>query len=625
MTISSLNTLHRVKHGFSALLHPARLSLAQQLVLLTLLPAMVTMLGAITILAHRHALRMTELSRANAQVIVQAQRLRDLREPARMPHLEWAQPDTQRARLRSDSGEILERDPSLGLTVAMAIPGAYESKKSQVTSSLNLAAVANARNEIWIDIATVVAASLLSVMLAGWWAKHMISSPIGRLGAAVDRLGAGQDVRLEIAGSSEVQHLQRGFNQVARTLAKNRRALKSRISEATSELVRKNQQLELASRAKTRLFAAANHDLRQPLHALTLLSDSLANGETDPLRLQRIEYIRECVESLNRQFGELMNLSQLDAGVLKPKWSEFALDRLFDELSRNFRPAAEQQDLRLVVRKTDVWVRCDYVMLSRILSNLVANSLRHTRQGGLLVGARRRGNEIRIDVWDTGIGIAPQHQKRVFQEFYQVNPQSSSHMKQGVGLGLATVQQLAALLDAPVTLTSAPGKGTCVRISVRAAMPIPPEPQAVSPPTQPEEAALCLSGLRVLAVDDEPAILEGLQTALGSRGAQVFTAQTHAEALALADAWSHPPDVVLSDLWLEDGDNGLDLFAALKRHPRGIKADTARLLVTGQTTSDCLREVVKAGVAVLYKPVQPRVLHQAIAAQLAAARGWVRA
>ncbi|MGQ3198234.1 MAG: sensor histidine kinase, partial [Hydrogenophaga sp.] len=125
-------------------------------------------------------------------------------------------------------------------------------------------------------------------------------------------------------------------------LAESHRLLQSRITEATAELARKNQQLEVASQAKTRLLAAASHDLRQPLHALTLFSDGLANGETDPLRLQRIGHIRECVDSLDRLFSELLNLSQLDAGVLQPQWVDFPLDRLFDEISRNFRPVAEQ-------------------------------------------------------------------------------------------------------------------------------------------------------------------------------------------------------------------------------------------------------------------------------------------
>jgi len=285
---------------------------------------------------------------------------------------------------------------------------------------------------------------------------------------------------------------------------------------------------------------------------------------------------------------------------------------------------AEQQGLRLVVRKTELWVRCDYVMLSRILNNLVSNSLRHTVEGGVLIGARARGKGVRIDVVDTGVGIAAQHQARVFEEFYQVEPASRSNGPggaRGMGLGLATVQRLAELLNTRVELSSRLHKGTCVRVQVRAApaaLPASVAP-APAPATTADDNGASLADLRILVIDDERTILEGLSVVLGNWGATVLAAQTRAEALALADHWDTPPDVVVSDLLLQGGDNGLDVIAALERHPNGIGPGTARLLVTGETKPDRLREVAAAGIAVLYKPVSPRVLRQAIQAQRAAA------
>ena len=251
----------------------------------------------------------------------------------------------------------------------------------------------------------------------------------------------------------------------------------------------------------------------------------------------------------------------------------------------------------------------------------VSNSLRHTHEGGVLVGARRRGRAIRIDVWDTGVGIAQEHQERVFEEFFQVDPQRTQGMSRGMGLGLSTVQRLAALLNTRVELRSVPGKGTGVRLLVRAAEPM-AAGGAMEPATLPAplDAPANLEGVRVLVIDDERTILEGLQVVLSSWGAQVMAAQTRAEALAMADAWDEPPEVVLSDLLLQGGDNGLDLLHALERHPRGIREGTARLLVTGETKPDRLREVAQAGIMVLYKPVSPRALRQAIATQLATVR-----
>jgi len=622
---------------FRALRRLVRLTLAQQLVLLALLPAMVATLGTIAVLTRQHLANVTELMRANAQTVAlqvatvaqsQIQHM-DRRALQRTAQSGSYQPYVQQVQIWSDDGEIVANSETVdrqrveGLQVVAPIIGDDGKHAGKVMVEMSLDAVTNARKAVWFNVVLVLFASLGGVGLAGWWAARRISAPIRALGEAVDRLGAGENAQVRVQGTAEVRRLQDGFNQAARALSESRNLLESRIVHATAELASKNQLLEVASQAKTRLLAAASHDLRQPLHALTLFSDGLANGETDPGRLQRIGHIRECVESLDRLFTELLNLSQLDAGVLQPQWTDFALDTLFDEISRNFRAVAEQQNLRLVVRKTDAWVRCDYVMLSRILNNLVSNSLRHTAEGGVLVGARRRGKGIRIDVWDTGVGIAPHHQARVFEEFYQVEPhgRTGGRDARGMGLGLATVQRLAALLNTRVDLNSRLHKGTCVRVTVRGTEPViglPPSPMTL--PGALVEDHGSLRNVRVLVIDDERTILEGLQVVLTNWGAEVMAAQTRSEALALADGWSRPPDVVVSDLLLQGGDNGLDVLAALERHPNGIGPGTARLLVTGETKPDRLREVASAGVSVLYKPVSPKVLRQAIQAQLATVR-----
>jgi len=612
----------------------ARLTFAQQLILLAMVPAALATLAAIAVLTRQHLGNLTELMRANAQTVAlqvatvaQAPLARmDRRALARTAQSGTYQPNVQQVQIWTEDGEIVANSETVdrargdGLQVVVPIVGDDGRHNGKVMVEMSLAAVQSARRSVWFNVGLVLAISLVGVGLAGWWAARRISEPIRALGDAVDRLGAGENASVAIEGTAEVRHLQHGFNQAARALAESHRLLQSRINEATAELARKTQQLEVASQAKTRLLAAASHDLRQPLHALTLFSDGLANGENDPVKLQRIGHIRECVDSLDRLFSELLNLSQLDAGVLQPQWIDFPLDRLFEEISRNFRPVAEQQGLRLVVRKTDTWVRCDYVMLSRILNNLVSNSLRHTIEGGVLIGARRRGRGVRIDVVDTGVGIAAQHQARVFEEFYQVEPagRQAARGARGMGLGLATVQRLAELLNTRVELSSKLHKGTCVRVLVRSAPAALPAP-AASPAFAAIEEEESLANVRILVIDDERTILEGLTVVLSNWGAEVLPAQTRAEALAMADAWEQPPDVVISDLLLQGGDNGLDVIAALERHPRGIGAGTARLLVTGETKPDRLREVASAGITVLYKPVSPRVLRQAIQAQRAAA------
>jgi signal transduction histidine kinase len=239
------------------------------------------------------------------------------------------------------------------------------------------------------------------------------------------------------------------------------------VEQAMAELLRKNQLLETSGRAKVCLFAAAIHDLRQPLQALMLFSNALSSADLDTDRLhRRIEQIRQSVDFLDRLLTGLLDLTQIEAGRTPPRCA----DLLLDEVRHHFRAVAEAQGVRLVVRPTGAWARCDGVMLARILNNLVSNSLRHTHHGGVLVGARRHREGIRIDVCDTGVGIPPQHQTRVFEAFYRIDaPEQSAARGRGLGLGLATVQRLADLQGATVRLRSRPGQGTVVSVVLPAA------------------------------------------------------------------------------------------------------------------------------------------------------------
>jgi signal transduction histidine kinase len=425
------------------------------------------------------------------------------------------------------------------------------------------------------------------------------------------KLGLGErGVAVAITDDTEIGHLQEGFNSAAAKLEEAQRSLEREIDFATTELGRKNAALEEASVAKARFLAAASHDLRQPLYALTLFSSSLAVDEHDPARLDRIAHIQESVEALDHLFSELLDLSRLETGAMQTEFRDFALDDVFDEVSRNFRMIAEQRELRLVVRKTDRWVRADRTMLARILNNLVSNALRYTKEGGLLVAARARPGSVRIDVWDTGSGIAAEHLERIFDEFFRVDSQgehgrrdNSGH--RGLGLGLATVHRLADLIGTHVTVHSKLGRGSVFSFTL-------PEVgrAAVSRPTVESLPIQDVAGMRVLVVDDEPAILSGIRFLLGSWGCDVAVARDREQALEATYAWTRPPDMVISDLRLQDG-TGLDILAALDRHYRRRDGDPppfARLLITGETRSDRLREIHAARIPVLYKPVSPEQL-----------------
>ncbi|MGC1550915.1 MAG: hybrid sensor histidine kinase/response regulator, partial [Rhodanobacter sp.] len=357
--------------------------------------------------------------------------------------------------------------------------------------------------------------------------------------------------------------------------------------------------------------------LRQPLYALTLFSSALAVDERDAVRLDRIAHIQECVEALDHLFSELLDLSRLETGAMQVEIGEFPLDHVFDEVSRNFRMIAEQHDLRLVMRATPLWVRSDRIMLARILNNLVSNALRYTRYGGVLVGARRRKNGmVQVDVWDTGSGIAVEHQTRVFDEFYRVDCHGDTErnyhddQRRGLGLGLATVQRLAELLDTRVLLKSRHGRGSVFSFYL-------PAVAAAASLGRPrlEETPLDVSGMRVLVIDDEPAILSGIRYLLRSWGCDVVTAEDRAQALEAVEGWADPPDLVISDLRLREGENGLEILAALDDYYlRDGTPPFPRLLITGETRRDRLHEVQAAKIPVLYKPVSPERLREAMVA-----------
>ena len=461
---------------------------------------------------------------------------------------------------------------------------------------------------------------LALVTASGWMVAARALGPIAELTEAIERIGHGEQVRLQIDRGEILGRLQRGVNEASQALARSRNRMESELGRTTVELADKNAKLEAASLSRARFLAAASHDLRQPLYALTLFSSALRAGETDPAKLTRVLHIEECVASLDHLFSELLDLSRLETGAVHAAMADVRLDEVFDEVSRNFRMLAESRGLRLIVRKTDAWVRADRTMLTRILNNLVSNALRYTDDGGVLVGVRhQQSGQVRIDIWDTGHGIAPEHQPRVFEEFYQVSHEHAhpGERQRGLGLGLATVRKLAELLGCRISLASTPKRGTLVSLWLAAGT-----PSALAHAHDALDLPLDVSGLRVLVVDDEVSILEGLRALLAEWGCDIRAAENEAAALVAVAGWTHAPDLVISDLRLREGRSGVDVLRAIARHygqdPQ--RPGFARLLVTGETRSDRIGEIAASRIPVLFKPVSPQKLREAMLAAVFASR-----
>ena len=350
---------------------------------------------------------------------------------------------------------------------------------------------------------------------------------------------------------------------------------------------------EQASLAKSQFLAAASHDLRQPLYALSLFSSSLQGLKLDAEAQSVVGKIHGNIAALESLFNALLDISKLDAGVVQPQASPVCVADVFAHLAQYFDEDARQRGLRLRFAPCERWVMADPALLERVLTNLVSNALRYTQTGRVLVGARREGEGLRLEVWDTGLGIEPADRERIFEDFVQVaNPERDR--RKGLGLGLAIARRTAELLASGITLRSWPGSGSVFALSLPLAA-APERAAAIQP-----EAADVMAGLQILVIDDEQTIREGLVQLLGQWGAGVTAAANIDEALALVRA-GRRFGLVLADYRLEGGGTGFEAIEALRAaHP----APLGCCLLTGDIGGDLLREARRRGLPLLHKPVQ---------------------
>jgi len=374
------------------------------------------------------------------------------------------------------------------------------------------------------------------------------------------------------------------------------------LQAQTSAADRARATAEAANRGKTQFLAAASHDLRQPLHAMGLFAAALAARAHDVHVRNLVGSINASVEALERLFSALMDISKLDAGAVAPKRAAFPLAPVFERVQREFGPLAAAKNLRLAVVPTRAWIDSDPVLLERILANLVSNAVRYTRRGGVVVGARPRSGKVLLEVWDSGVGIAAAERERIFEEFYQIgNPRR--HGSEGMGLGLAIIRRLAALLEHRLRIDSEPGKGSRFSVEVPRAMRVastgvPARATSRSRPTT-------LANARVAVIDDENIVVEGMQALFGAWGAQVVgAASVEAMLAALGEAEAYP-DLLIADYRLGCDEFGTDAIARLRRE-LGLKIPA--LLISGDSSAPALDALRASGVDFLLKPVLPEEL-----------------
>ena len=376
------------------------------------------------------------------------------------------------------------------------------------------------------------------------------------------------------------------------------------------ELDVKRLQAEAANAAKSRFFAAASHDLRQPLQAMNLYMSVLQGGEggrSDPTALARLD---ECLSALDRLLGVVLDLSRLDSGQIIPQPRPVALQPLLDRLAATYEAAARHKGLQMRVHPTTAWAVSDPALLERVLANLLTNAIRYTARGGVLLGVRGTDQGLCLFVADTGIGIAAEAHESIFEEFVQLNNPARDPDK-GHGLGLPTVRRIADLLGHPMELRSQPGRGSVFALRLP---PAPPGSESAAP-EPPAPAAAPLQG-RVLVVEDNSLVRDALVQLLTGWGLAVQTASDGDTACATLAQASNAFDVVLSDWRLPGTRDGLGVLREALARQHGLKLAA---ILTGEDVQ--LLGSAGKEFPVLRKPLRPLRLRTLLARYLRESKG----
>ena len=397
--------------------------------------------------------------------------------------------------------------------------------------------------------------------------------------------------------------------EAAEALERANETLERRVRERTEQLTRLNAALELAKGeadaaniSKTKFLAAASHDILQPLNAARLYVTSLIErgGREDRRLVDNIDASLEAVEEI---FGALLDISRLDTGALRPEFASFRIDDLMRQIEVEFAPLASAKGLDLTFVPCGIVVRSDRRLLRRLIQNLVSNAIKYTPQGRVLIGCRRRGDHLRIDVYDTGVGIPRSRWRDIFVEFHRLD--QGAKIARGLGLGLSIVERLARVLDCTIDLESETGRGSHFMVTVARSKGAPVElPAREETRIDPGQ----LAGITALCIDNEPSVLDGMETLLRGWGCDVIKAPDLGRAIESISTGPLTPNGLLIDYHLDQG-NGIEAIVQLRRR----YGDLPAILITADR-SPAVREQARAqGVQVLHKPIRPAALRALLA------------
>lgn len=456
------------------------------------------------------------------------------------------------------------------------------------------------RPEQQVILLTIVyAISLISLMMAAYWlpAFYIFVTPL--LGGQILFFGFISEARYRMMAVVSLLLLVVliKIGKSTHNLAQNVLSLRFQNLRLVDKLIREKNSVEFASMSKSRFLAAAGHDLRQPVHSLTMLAEALRGEVKTRVAKELVENVNASVGSLDNLLTDLLDISRLDAGLVNDRKLPVNIRPIVESIVEDLRPQADTANLYLRVRLSDTYVYSDPLLLATIIRKLIGNAVKFTRHGGVLVGLRRRSDKVLLQVWDSGPGIAKESYEDIFIEFHQLS--SVRQYSKGLGLGLSIGKRLAGLLGHDLRLRSRVGKGSVFELELARI-----SPQNVIPVTAGSARQVSLRGRRLLIVDNEPGVLQGTLAVLKGWQCEVDTASNAREALAQLESGKHY-DGYICDYNLGPGANGLELLARLHELDGG---HTPGIIVTGNTDPALIGMASKAGHIVLYKPVKPAQL-----------------
>ncbi|WP_322026706.1 hybrid sensor histidine kinase/response regulator [Burkholderia sp. BCC1977] len=422
----------------------------------------------------------------------------------------------------------------------------------------------------------------------------LIACVVGYLGLLANR-AATQNIRLRFRAEQFARDLQRQNERVERLAV---------------DLGCQRRIADQANLAKSQFLAAASHDLRQSAHALNLLIGALHSVPMPPEGKRLVERIERASDALSRLFGALLDLSRLDAGSVEARCRPFAIDTVLEYVCNDCLLDAQAKGITLSRVACRAVVHSDPLLVERIVRNLVSNAVRYTERGKVVVGCRRRGAHLAVQVWDTGCGIPDHLQKLVFHEYYQVGNAERDHEK-GFGLGLAIVRRLAALLDCRLSVRSAPGRGSCfeVALALAARMPAPLDTPIVSHDDVPGSTGL------VVVIDGNRTTRTGLAELLATWGYETIAARSGKDALERLSASARRPDLLICDYLPPRGENGIAVIGRLRAE---FDPALPALLISGDTTDEQRAAAHARGLVLLHRPLPNGKLRAAVGHLVAA-------